>query len=383
MFSQALARGPETSSDDQRVGPGSYKNPTTLVNHPIIEKPQYTKFTTEKRMRVSRDIGDGSVCDPKKINYAIKRVISTSKKPPLVKFGTSLRPDYGSQSATINTRFIKPSGQIGQNQAESFRRTQPRYSLSGRCKLSGDQVQAGLDTPGPEYTLPPAMGTAPTPVFGVSSRDGAAGFEDTPGPGSFKRPAAIGTQVESTMRSSSSASLTGGGRDDFGSAFTKPGSTPSSAKYKPENCRKQTSKGVPMITMGQRLADPATIGQSQSNRVGPGSYHIKTTLTPIHPTITCSWSAKMSTSKRPSMANPSATMVAPHDYDPKFKSLSTVKSSPSIGFMKGMRGDQFSASNQTPSAQRYHVEDVDMGKLSGYLRSPAASLSGRTKFGSF
>ena len=136
--------------------------------------------------------------------------------------------------------------------------------------------------------------------------------------------------------------------------------------------------------MGQRLADPAQSAGS-GERVGPGSYHIKTTLTPIHPTIKTSWAAKMAMAKRPSMANPNATDVAPHDTECNhcYPHLSTSKSSPAVGFQKGPRGDFTSAANATPSAQRYHVEDVNMDKLTGFLRSPQCSLSGRVKFGTF
>jgi hypothetical protein len=385
MFSAAPARGPEDSAESQRVGPGSYKCPTTLMDHPILEKPQYTLFPQTIRMKVPRSNGDGSDPDPAKITYCVKRVISTSKKPPSVKFGRATRPDYGSMSATKNTRYILPPGQVGQKQPESYQRTPSSYSLSGRTKIMG---QPGVDTPGPEYELPEVMGTAPALVFGTSTRASEAdGMEDTPGPGSFSKPPAIGKQAESQLRSSSSATLVGGGRNQFGSAFAPVGSnaTPSSAKYKPENCREATSKGVPKITLAQRLPDPALIGQSQGNRVGPGSYHILTTLTPKHPTIKTSWAPKMAMAKRPSMANPNATDVAPHDTECNhcYPHLSTSKSSPAVGFQKGARGDFTSSSNATPSPARYNVAGVNLGKLTGYLNSPAASLSGRTKFGSF
>jgi hypothetical protein len=382
MFSAAAARGPETSSEDQRVGPGSYAIPTTLTPiHPTMTCSWSAKMNQEERMRNAQSNGDGSDPDPERINWALKRIISTSKKPPMVKFSKAVsRPDLGAASATKNTRYIQPNGQCGMNQPESHRRNQPKYSLASRTAITG---QPGQDTPGPEYRLPILFGTAPTSVFGASSRDGeSAGAGDTPGPGSFSKPKAIGKQIESTMKSSASATLVGGGRNQFGSAFGKPGSTPSSAKYKPENCR--TGPGVPKITMGSRLADPAASAGS-GMRVGPGSYKILTTLTPQHPTIKTSWSAKMSQAKRPSMANPNATQVAPHDTECNhcYPHLSTSKSSPMVGFQKGPRGDFTSAANATPSAQRYHVEDVNMDKLTGYLRSPSCSLSGRTKFGSF
>ena len=182
-FSSAPARGAEDSAEDQRVGPGSYLIKTTLTPiHPTITTSWAAKMPMEERMRVPKSTGDGSDPDPEKITYAIKRIISTSKKPPLFKFGKMERPDYGSMSATQNTRFVQPNGQVGEDQPESYRRSAPKYSLSGRCKLSGDQVQAGIGTPGPEYTLPEVIGTAPTSVFGASSRDaGEGGGGDTPG----------------------------------------------------------------------------------------------------------------------------------------------------------------------------------------------------------
>ena len=385
MFSSAPARGPEISGEAQRVGPGSYKNPTTLVNHPIVEKPQYTLFPIEERMKQRRDMSEGSNPDPERITRAVSRIISTSKKPPAVKFGRATRPDYGSMSATKNTRYIQPNGQVGQKQVQSKQKTAPKFSLSGRTKIMG---QPGVNTPGPEYELPPVMGSAPSLVFGTAMRSSeGGGGGDTPGPGSFSKPPAIGRQSESQLRSSSSATLIGGGRTQFGSAFAPSGSnaTPSAAKYKPENCRNATSKGVPMITLSQRLPDPASIGQSSMDRVGPGSYKILTTLVPRHPTIKTSWAAKMAMAKRPSMENPNATDVAPHDTECNhcYPHLSTSKSSPAVGFQKGPRGDFTSASNATPSPARYNVSGVNLGKLTGYLNAPSASLSGRTKFGSF
>jgi hypothetical protein len=336
-------------------------------------------------MRNSRDLGEGPDPDPQKIANACSRVISTSRKPPQVKFGKQeARPDYGSANVTKNTRFMTPNGQVGQKQPESYRKTAPKYSLSGRCTLSGNQVQAGIGTPGPEYTLPEVMGSAPLPAWGSSARTSESSLSgNTPGPGSYKKPAAIGRQTESRLKSSSSARLVGGGRTSFGSAFgMKANITPSPAKYKPENCRHATSKGVPKITFAQKLIDPAIVGQAEGSRVGPGSYKILTTLTPKHPTIECSWSTKMGLAKRPDMSIPGSD-IAPHDYSPKFHTLSTSKSSPNIFFAKGQRGENFSVSNVTPSPAKYDVRSVNMGNLTGYLNAPSASLSGRTKFGSF
>ena len=386
MFSSAPARGEESSAEDQRVGPGSYKQLTTLTpKHPTIECSWSAKFSHEERMRVPRDAGEGPDPDPERVCNAVTRIISTSRKPPQVKFGKQdARPDYGSASATKNTRFMTPNGQVGQKQSESSRKTAPSASLSGRCKLSGNQVQAGIGTPGPEYTLPELMGNAPLPAWGSSARTSQAdAAEDTPGPGSYSKPNSIGKQTESRLRSSSSARLVGGGRTSFGSAFgMKSNITPSPAKYKPENCRNATSKGVPKISFAQKLIDPTMVGQSEGSRVGPGSYKILTTLTPKHPTIECSWSAKMGLAKRPDMSLPGSD-IAPHDYTPKFHTLSTSTSSPTVGFAKGPRGENFSASNVTPSPAKYDVSSVNMGNLTGYLNAPSASLSGRTKFGSF
>ena len=282
MFGGALARGPESSAEDGRCGPGSYRIPSTLMDHPTVEKPQYTKFAlAEERSKLPAGAEDGGDPDAAKITRAVKLIISTSKRPPTIKFGTSKRPDYGSLSATRNSRFMVPNGQVGEAQPTSGIRTAPKYSLAGRCKLSMREGERGLDTPGPEYILPEVMGTAPTPGFGTAVRDGEdATFEETPGPGAFQMPPAIGVQVESRLRSSASTTLVGGGRDQFGAAFgaQKGHATPSPAKYRPENCRHAVSKGVPQVTMGVRFQDPSTVGQGEAIRVGPGSCKFVFTL---------------------------------------------------------------------------------------------------------
>ena len=386
-FSQAPPRGPETTAEAARVGPGSYKIPTTLQAHPLCEKPAYVKFSMEQgRNKLPPGAGDGPDCDTEKLTAAVRSIISTSRRAPTVKFGTEeARPDYGRASITKNSRFVLPSGQVGEKQAVSHRRTAPSFSLSTRTKYAGRKGEYGIGVPGPEYELPSVMGKAPSSRFGMGARASESdGMEQTPGPGSFQQPPAIGNQIESTLRSASTASLVGGGRDAFGSAFgLKSSVTPSPAKYRPENCRHAVSKGVPRVTIAGRTQAPETVGQGQSNRVGPGSYKIPTTLE-SHPLCEKPQYTRFSQAKRPDMSDASASQVAPHDYETSkcFASLSTTKTLPRVGFAKGGRGDFTSVSNMTPSPAKYDVRSVNYGYLTGYRKPPAASLSGRTSFGS-
>lgn len=183
--------------DAQRVGPGSYVSISTLdASHPTLASPGYTAFSKASR---PKNGDDKSEVGPADYGTNIARVvISTVKSAPSISFGTSKRPNYGTENnPTLNAKMSYPSNGLGSKQPLSHQRNGMSASISARTKLSGDRVTPGdPEVPGPCYMLPTTLGkqnvsirrSASSVQFGSSARmQMAADLKDAPGPVSITR----------------------------------------------------------------------------------------------------------------------------------------------------------------------------------------------------
>ena len=182
----------EQSLEEKRAGPGSYKIVSTLTaSHPTLPSPGYTVFSRAKRQK--NELEDGP--DFPAGERLSRVVISTVKSAPSISFGSSTRPNYGKQSATLNANLMPLASVhgMGKNQPLSHKRNAGRVTIAGRTKLCGDRVTAGdAEVPGPCYLLPATIGNLGN-KFGTSNRMKMSQDDlNGPGPGQYQRPAAEG-----------------------------------------------------------------------------------------------------------------------------------------------------------------------------------------------
>ena len=390
-FTSAPARGIDVDSKSTRTGPGSYAVRSTLGRHPTMKSPGYMKMGTASTGLTGQDSGNDvgpNTYDSEKMNRALRRSMSTSRKAPTIKFGKSRRPDYASDSNTNSVKFLSSKwGGIGNPSVLSTVPRTQSINCSSRTKLVGDRAPKGLDSPAPTYA-PSFESGGPTMLFGSAPRGSESKLADGPGPGAFSiKSVTIGKQSQSTFRSSPSATLLGG-RDKFGSPLNvvADAESPGPGAYRlKSSTRVNHQESSPSVTIAARWREKK---QRSSSRGGPGAYQIPGGLgRQLLSTSKSASAMKFGASNRPVPCGESGD-VGPGEYKvdisaDKQHPLSTYKSPKPISFTKASQRPQESITSQTPGPNRYSVKSrYGHQYCSNRRSSPSPSLSGRTKFGS-
>ncbi|KAL4447748.1 hypothetical protein ABPG75_004967 [Micractinium tetrahymenae] len=167
----------------------------------------------------------GNIDNPLGACYAVpdtisKQVLSTVPSPPRVRFGTGKRQGMAQKSDAPGPGAYKLKPVMGDT-VESTRSSAPRMKFgsgtrdqANRLFISADheKCQVGVDSPGPSYTIPAALGKQQ-----LSTKKSAGAFvmprgqrfvdcevreaAQKPGAGAYNVPSTIGVQVGSTAAS--------------------------------------------------------------------------------------------------------------------------------------------------------------------------------------
>ncbi|ETV82258.1 hypothetical protein H257_04958 [Aphanomyces astaci] len=234
--------------------------------------------------------------------------------------------------------------------------------------------------------------TAPTTCFGTSSRPRDAGDgSQSPGPGAYQVPTAIGKPVLSTMKTAAACSISG--REKFGSTadLKSAANCPGPGDYSPHIVN-PNEKTAPQYSLGKKWSKSVD-GTNRSP--GPGAYETPESLLNTKTVLSTSKSAtatSFSKVNRKPLMETSTADVGPGQYSTGNVAVgkqvvSTVTNSAAYSFsVVGRNKAPIGArmSHDVGPAPNAYKQKAAVGTqvLSNLKSAPKCSMSGRTKFGS-
>ncbi|KAF0715263.1 Aste57867_3477 [Aphanomyces stellatus] len=234
--------------------------------------------------------------------------------------------------------------------------------------------------------------TAPTPIFGTSSRPKDPGDgSKSPGPGAYQVPSAISRPVLSTMVTAPACSIAG--REKFGSTsdLKSAANCPGPGDYTPHIVN-PNEPIAPQFSLGKKWSKSL---DGQSKVPGPGAYDTPENLLNTKTVLSTSKHATASSfpkvNRKPLMESSTAD-VGPGQYNTGNVAVgkqvvSTVTNAAAysfsvVGRSKAPVGSRM-GHDVGPAPNAYKAQAaVGTQVLSNYKTAPKCSMSGRTKFGS-
>ncbi|KAJ0399111.1 hypothetical protein ATCC90586_009362 [Pythium insidiosum] len=226
--------------------------------------------------------------------------------------------------------------------------------------------------------------TAPVTVFGTSTRPQTTSGNKSPGPGAYQVPSSIGKPVLSTMVAAPACSISGrekfGSTSDMKAAANAPGPGDySSAIVNPRE------RSAPKYSLGKKWTELSGMKKTP----GPGAYEATTTIgrTVLSTQKQNPMPAFPRVERKPLLQNSTAD-VGPGQYGVVVgavgkQPVSTLSTSAAFSFGTEQRSKLSKNVGEVPGPASYQTKS-SVGKQveSMYRSAPAASMSGRTKFGS-
>ncbi|TMW66828.1 hypothetical protein Poli38472_011944 [Pythium oligandrum] len=226
--------------------------------------------------------------------------------------------------------------------------------------------------------------TAPTTVFGSSTRPQTSSGSKSPGPGAYQIPSSIGKPILSTMNAAPACSISG--REKFGSTsdMKTAANSPGPGDYT-STIVNPRERSAPKYSLGKKWTQLSGMKKFP----GPGEYEAPTTIgrtvlstqkqnpMPAFPRV-----------ERKPLAATSTADVGPGQYGVVVAAvgkqpLSTLTSAAAFSFGNEQRSKLAKTGVEVPGPASYQPKS-SVGKQveSTYRTAPKISMSGRTKFGS-